>query len=253
MNMEQQTPKGNLPVSFTAGETLTMSSREIAELVGSRHDKVKQSIERLAERGVIVRPPVGDEQDTDAMGRQRTTSVYHVNKRDSFVVVAQLSPEFTARLVDRWQELEAEKASGSPAVLSGPQLMAAALIEADATLRAQAAQIEAMKVDVAAHERLVKADGSLSITEAAKNLGMRPKDLFDWLSHNGWTYRRAGSASWLGYQPKCNQGLMEHKSTTVTRADGSEKITEQVRITAKGLSVLAKLIFPTARLIGGDA
>ncbi len=29
-------------------------------------------------------------------------------KRDSIVVVAQLSPEFTARLVDRWQELEAE-------------------------------------------------------------------------------------------------------------------------------------------------
>ncbi len=27
-------------------------------------------------------------------------------KRDSYVVVAQLSPELTARLVDRWQELE---------------------------------------------------------------------------------------------------------------------------------------------------
>jgi hypothetical protein len=30
-------------------------------------------------------------------------------KRDSIVVVAQLSPEFTARLVDRWQELEGER------------------------------------------------------------------------------------------------------------------------------------------------
>ena len=29
-------------------------------------------------------------------------------KRDSIIVVAQLSPEFTARLVDRWQELEAQ-------------------------------------------------------------------------------------------------------------------------------------------------
>ncbi len=27
-------------------------------------------------------------------------------KRDSIIVVAQLSPEFTARLVDRWRELE---------------------------------------------------------------------------------------------------------------------------------------------------
>ena len=129
--------------------------------------------------------------------------------------------------------------------------MAAALIEADATMRAQAAQIEAMTADVEAHERLIRAEGSLNITEAAKNLQMRPKDLFDWLSHNGWIYRRTGSTNWLGFQSKCNQGLLEHKTTTVTRADGSEKITEQVRVTAKGLSVLAKLIFPTAKLIGG--
>jgi phage antirepressor YoqD-like protein len=107
-----------------------------------------------------------------------------------------------------------------------------------------------MQQDVAAHERLTKADGSLNVTEAAKNLGLRPKDLFDWLSHNGWIYRRANSATWLGFQTKCNQGLMEHKTTTVLRADGSEKITEQVRITAKGLSVLAKLIHPTVRLVG---
>jgi phage regulator Rha-like protein len=87
-------------------ETTTMSSREIADLVGSRHDKVKQSIVRLAERDVITQPPMGDESYRDGSGRKVVTSVYHICKRDSYVVVAQLSPEFTARLVDRWQELE---------------------------------------------------------------------------------------------------------------------------------------------------
>ena len=90
---------------------LTMSSRDIAGLVGSRHDKVKQSIERLVERRVIAQPPMGDEQTADSLGRPRTESVYHVNKRDSFVVVAQLSPEFTAALVDRWQKLEEQVAA----------------------------------------------------------------------------------------------------------------------------------------------
>lgn len=148
-------------------------------------------------------------------------------------------------------EMERRAKSGPVALLTGPQLMAAALIEADATMRAQAVQIEEMKEDVAALDRIAKADGSLNVTEAAKNLGVRPKDLFDWLSHNGWIYKRPGSSSWLGYQPKCNQGLLEHKSTTVLRADGSEKISEQVRVTAKGLTILAKLIRPTARLIEG--
>lgn len=92
----------------------TMNSLEIAELVGSRHDDVKRSIERLAKRGVIVQPPMADVPSLDSLGRTRITEVCvfsgEKGKRDSIVVVAQLSPEFTARLVDRWQELEAKLA-----------------------------------------------------------------------------------------------------------------------------------------------
>lgn len=76
------------------------SSREIAEACEKRHDHVKRTIETLLDRGVVVRPQIEDEQDVDAMGRPRTTSVYLVGKRDSYVIVAQLSPEFTARHLD---------------------------------------------------------------------------------------------------------------------------------------------------------
>ena len=87
-----------------------MSSREIADLVGPRHDKVKQSIERLAERGVISLPPLG-EVKIQRERRVETITVYKLCKRDSLIVVAQLCPEFTARIVDRWQELEEKAAS----------------------------------------------------------------------------------------------------------------------------------------------
>lgn len=83
-----------------------MTSREIAAVVEKRHDNVKRTIETLAINGVIVCPQIEDEQSADSMGRTRTESVYLIGKRDSYVIVAQLSPEFTARLVDRWQELE---------------------------------------------------------------------------------------------------------------------------------------------------
>ena len=84
---------------------LTMSSREIAELVDSRHDSVKRTIERLVEKGVITSPPTV-EKPTD--GRPVTEYVFsgEQGKRDSIVTVARLSPEFTAALVDRWQTLE---------------------------------------------------------------------------------------------------------------------------------------------------
>ena len=101
-----------------------------------------------------------------------------------------------------------------------------------------------MKDDVQALERISKADGSLCITDAAKSLQMRPADLFSWLRQNCWVYKRTGNAHYLGYQAKVISGLLEHKVTTITRPDGSEKITEQVRITPKGLKLLAKLIQP---------
>lgn len=104
-----------LPVMMADPSThISMSSREIAELTGSRHDKVKQSVERLAAKGVIVQPPLGDEPGLDALGRPRTTQTYLFTgsrgKRDAIVVVAQLSPEFTGALVDRWEELERQAA-----------------------------------------------------------------------------------------------------------------------------------------------
>ncbi|EKT1297176.1 hypothetical protein ACK1YF_003712 [Salmonella enterica] len=89
----------------------SMTSSEIAELAEKRHDNVKRTIEKLAEQGIIVRPQIEDEQGTDAFGRKRVTQTYRFEgeqgKRDSIVVIAQLCPYVTARLVDRWRELEA--------------------------------------------------------------------------------------------------------------------------------------------------
>lgn len=79
----------------------TMSSKQIADVVGSRHDSVKRTIERLAEKGIISFTPMVETSHEGAGARP--VEVYQVNERDSYVVVAQLCPEFTAKLVDYWQ------------------------------------------------------------------------------------------------------------------------------------------------------
>lgn len=82
----------------------SMCSVEIAELLESRHADVCRTIERLMEKCVIQGyAPTAYTHPQNGQQYQQ----YHVSKRDSYVIVAQLSPEFTARLVDRWQELEA--------------------------------------------------------------------------------------------------------------------------------------------------
>ena len=88
----------------------SMTSVEIAELVGSRPDSVKRTIETLAKKGIIQFPQTVEIENKQSLGPRRFSSAYvfegERGKRDSIIVVAQLCPEFTACLVDRWRELE---------------------------------------------------------------------------------------------------------------------------------------------------
>jgi anti-repressor protein len=116
-----------------------------------------------------------------------------------------------------------------------------------ATVDRQKAQIALIGPKADALDRIASADGSLSITDAAKALQARPKDLFAFLQAHGWIYRRTGADHFVGYQARVQSGDLEHKVTTVLRSDGSEKVTEQVRVTPKGLAKLAKLLPPAVK------
>lgn len=225
-------------------QLVTMSSIDIAGLVGKRHDNVKRTVETLIERGVIASPQI---EEKPTAGRPVAFYVFEgeQGKRDSIVVVAQLSPEFTARLVDRWQELE-EKVSKpafyAMAELNDATFLRGTLLTYSEKVIALEHQVDEMKPDVEALERIAKADGSMCITDSAKHLQVQPKFLFKLLSERHWIYRRAGGKAWIGYQDKIQSGYLEHKVTTVNRSDGSEKIVEQVLITAKGIAKISQLL-----------
>lgn len=214
-------------LALTAGGPLTMSSREIAELVGSRHDKVKQSIERLAERGVIGLPPMGEYLDT--LGRP--ASEYRVGKRDSYIIVAQLSPEFTARLVDRWQELE--EAARRPALPDFTNPVAAA--------RAWADEVEAKQIAIAALEtakpKLEAYDHFLGSRSECMNLQRAMKAINVGPNRGIAALRTDGVLFGSPATPKqyfCEKGYFEVKPVEGT--DG--KVRPQTLVTPKGLDWL---------------
>lgn len=219
----------------------SMTSLEIADLVGSRHDKVKQSIERLVERGTIAQPPMGDVQETKGNGRTYTTEVYFFGgdqgKRNSYVVVAQLSPEFTARLVDRWQELEGQVSQ--PLHPQIPQTMAEALrLAADQAEQIEKQQRElheaAPKVEFA--NRVEIAHDAITVGEAAKIIGTGRTRLFAFLRRHGWVNRRNEP-----YQPKIETGLMDVKISHWEHPEQGLKENITALVTGKGLVRLQKL------------
>ncbi|END3476045.1 Rha family transcriptional regulator [Salmonella enterica] len=113
---------------------LSMTHKEIAEVVKSRPDSVKRTIERLAENGVIQLPPMVVCGRINGLGKEQKESVYRFEgeqgRRDSIVVVAQLCPEFTAQIVDRWQELEKEKEQAQMSATPAP-IMSAPVVHID--------------------------------------------------------------------------------------------------------------------------
>lgn len=92
-----------------SSNTAKMTSLDIEVVTGSGHSEVKRSIERLANKGVIALPPTAIMLNK-VNNREYKTEVFVFSgdkaKRDSLIVVAQLSPEFTADIVDRWIYLE---------------------------------------------------------------------------------------------------------------------------------------------------
>lgn len=167
---------GFLPARIGNGP-ITMSSREIAELVDSRHDDVKRSIDRLVERGVIAQPPMADVQELGGNNRIYVTQEYRVSKRDSYVIVAQLSPEFTARLVDRWQELEEGQGLRLPTTAEAFASVFSMVADQERRHAEQEQQIKAIeaKVDQVAQTQLlkVKPQNAENVTEIRKRIAKR--------------------------------------------------------------------------------
>lgn len=226
--------------TFGGADAPTMSSREIASLVGSRHDKVKQSIERMVERGVIAQPPMGDEPETDALGRTRVTRVYlfsgEQGKRDSIVVVAQLSPEFTAHLVDRWQALEARL---SPAfMLSDPATLRNLLLENVEKVLALEARAQQDAPKVAFADQVAVTPDTISLAEAAKLLGTGRTRLAAKLREMRWCTRRMEP-----YQDKIEARLLDVKlSAPFEHPDKGLTRSVTTVVTGKGLARLHKIL-----------
>lgn len=233
------------------GNAIKMTSIEISELVGSRHDKVKQSIERMAARGVIRNPPMVVFEKINNLGLLRGVEAYvfegEQGKRDSIIVVAQLSPEFTARLVDRWRELEGATAK-IPQTFSEALRLAADLEDQKAELEKQLA-LAAPKVDFA--DRVGEASGIL-IGNFAKVVGIGPNKLFAWMRDHK-ILIASGSRRNVPMQEYMDRGYFTVKETAVNTNHGIQ-ISFTTKITGRGQQWLTRKLLDNGMLkVTGEA
>ncbi|HHH0215688.1 TPA: phage antirepressor KilAC domain-containing protein [Yersinia enterocolitica] len=203
-----------------SNSVVTMSSREIAALVNSKHGDVKRSAERLCAAGILTAPLA--QFDFEHNGNKYFE--YRFNKRDSLVLVARLSPEFTAAVVDRWQELEQNLI---PQTLPEALRLAANLAEEKQQLENQLS-LAAPKAEFV--DRYVKATGSMVFRQVCKLLSAKEPEFRLFLMDNRIMYRLSGGL--IPHQQHIDAGRFEVK--TGTNQINSHAFT-QARFTPKGV------------------
>lgn len=234
--MTQQTNNFASPavvIPFVAS-AMTMSSREIAALVKSKHGDVKRSAERLNAAGILTAPLA----QFDFEHNGNVYQEYRFNKRDSLVLVARLSPEFTAAVVDRWQELENKALI--PQTLPEALRLAADMAEQNAQLSYKVQQ-DAPKVAFVNH--YVEAGGAKSLRETAKILNMPEKAMIDALVRDRVLFRQSGNL--LPHALRQREGLFTVKTGT---SDFGHAYT-QTRVTPRGVQWIAERY--ASELMGG--
>lgn len=205
-----------------------MTSREIAKLIGRRHDQVLRTARELVAEGVTqsVETPYQHEQNGQYYPQ------HLLSKRDSLVLAACLSPEFTSRVIDRWIELETATTVTLP---NFADAAAAARAWADEVEARQALQVELAVAKPALEfiARYVKTDTGKGFREVCKLLGAKEPDFRTFLRIEKIMYFLNGH--WAAYAQHLDAGRFIVK----TGAAQSGHAFTRTLFTPKGVSWIA--------------
>lgn len=150
----------------------------------------------------------------------------------------------SAKKFKRWvtsEVLPALRKTGQYQVkeLSGQELMAKALIEAQSVLAAKDKVIEEMKPKALFADAVATSHTSILVGELAKilkqnGIDMGQKRLFAWLRENGFLIKRQGTDYNMPTQKAMDLGLFEIKEGSYVNGSGVNITTKTPKVTGKG-------------------
>ncbi len=233
-------------VSINAGQPVT-TSLAIAEGVGNPHSSVikliRQNASDLEEFGNI-----GFEIQNSQSGAGRPTEYAILNEQQSTLLLTYMRNndvvrEFKKRLVKAFFEL---RDSGMNRVdpmqaLSDPATMRGLLLSYSEKMLELESKVTEQAPKVAAYDRISASGETLTITQAAKVLGVKRDDLTRYMAAKGWIYRQ--NKSWVAYKSQETAGRLVYKEAKYTDDNtGMEVHRPYCHLTQKGLAKLAVLL-----------
>ncbi len=226
----------------------TMTSLQIAEVTGKRHDAILRDIRNLLEQGVNAHNFVAVEY-TDAKGEKRPC--YNLTKKGCLILASGYNAILREKIIDRLEDLETEKRNDDFRI---PQSYAEALRQLADTIEAQHT---IQRMPLQRHNTIpnpIKAIGSTTVPTAYPckvstlarilqeyGIVIGRNQLFAWLREN--SYLHTQGEDYNLPTPKAEQmKLFEVKHTIIDKSDGNLAIASAVRVTAAGQLYLMQQI-----------
>ena len=200
---------------------LTMDSLEIADLTGKRHDNVLTDIKKMLIELGLHAP---DFSGTQKYGNNNTREVYNLPKRETMILVSGYNLSMRAKIIDRWQELEAKEQKNQIVLPNFTDPAEAAMAWALQYKEKQIAlqQLEIAKPKAEFVDKYVERDVVKNLTNVAKELGVSAKVLGAWLRDEGHAFKSTKKLVWT--QPFVDNGYGVHKHFSTDSKAGSQAL-----------------------------
>lgn len=245
-------------------ELIPLTEREGAQAVMGRdlhtflevRAHYKDWFPRMVEYGFIAGQDFSSKMSGSTGGRPRQDHIISLDMAKEIAMIQRTEKGKQAR--QYFIEVEKRHRQAQP-VMTGKELMAAALIEADATIQELEQKNTELAPKAQSWDHLAAPGGDYAVAAAAKVLSRDPNiqigrnQLFTRMHELGWIFRTQGKrAHWEAYQDKgINTGRLTHKLSSPffnERTEEWEQPAPTIRITPKGLHELHQRLGGTTQL-----
>lgn len=216
-------------------DTDRMSSLEIAELTGKRHDAILRDIRNLLKQGVSAHNFV-ETSYRDKSNRQ--SPCFELTKKGCLILASGYDAVLREKIIDRWEQLELEKRKPQTpqtylealkALVSSEeekqrlaqekQQLEAEIEQQQAAIELQEKEIKQAAPKVNYYDTHLQSVNTLTTTQVAKEIGMNAEKLNSKLKELGIQYKQ--SDQWLLKAPYDRWGMHDVRTNIFTSERGN--------------------------------
>jgi len=235
----------NEVIRFT--DSQTMSSLEIAKLVGREHKDVMRSIRNMEPAWEKINGrKFALVEYKDAKGESRPC--YSLTKTECLYIATKFNDEARAKLIIRWEQLEqkertsmttlpdftnpAEAARAWAEQYEQRQLEAKRADEAESQVLSLTQEIATMQPKISYYDTILNNASTVLTTQIAQDYGMSAVAFNKVL--NEISIQRKVNGQWILYAPFLSMGYVQSKPVTITHTNGHQSVKYNTEWTQKG-------------------